>query len=174
MVPYYRTMISIRELPRFEVLEEDARRIPTLDPSTLLAFLSVLIVASDVERRMDAHFARYGLSQGRFVVLMLLNRRKDGHSTPADLADEAGVTRATMTGLLDGLEAENLVDRTHRKDDRRMIDVRITRKGQSLLERILPDHYARIGDLMSNLTKAEKKTLTELLGKVRERFSPST
>jgi DNA-binding MarR family transcriptional regulator len=164
-------MISIKELPRFEVLEEDARRIPTLDPTTVLAFLSVLIVASDVERGLDAHFSRYGLSQGRFVILMILNRRTDLPGTPADLADAAGVTRATVTGLLDGLEAEGLVERTSRKADRRMVDVRITKKGRTLLDRILPDHYARISELMSNLDKAEKKVLIDLLAKVRERFS---
>ena len=163
-------MIAIRELPQFEVLQEDARHIPSLDPATVLAFLSILIVAGDVERRLDEHFGRYGLSQARFLVLMLLHRRKDGPSTPADLAASCSVTRATMTGLLDGLETDAFVERVHRKDDRRMIDVHITKKGRDLLARILPDHYARISALMTGLTRAEKKTLTELLAKVRERF----
>ena len=163
-------MIAIRELPQFEALQEDAKSIPTLDPTTVLSFLSILIVSSEVERRMETHFARYDLSQARFLVLMLLRRRKESPSTPADLADGASVTRATMTGLLDGLEADSLVERSHRKDDRRMIDVRITKKGLTLLDRILPDHYERIGALMAGLTKAERKTLTDLLAKVRERL----
>jgi DNA-binding MarR family transcriptional regulator len=163
-------MIALKELPRVEMLQDDARRIPTLDPPTVLAFLSILIVSADVERGIEAHFARYGLSQGRFLLLMLLNRRKDASATPADLAEQAGVTRATVTGLLDGLEGDGLVERTHRKDDRRMVDVRITKKGQTLLEKILPDHYGRISEIMGNLTRAEKKTLTELLAKVRERL----
>jgi len=166
-------MIALKELPRVEALQDDARRIPTLDPPTVLAFLSILIVAADVDRGIDGHFARYGLSQGRFLVLMLLNRNKERTMTPAELADQAGVTRATITGLLDGLEADGFAERAHRKDDRRMIDVRITKKGLALLDRILPDHYGRIGDIMANLSRAEKKTLTELLAKVRERITPS-
>ncbi len=161
-------MLSLRELPRVEVLEAEAKRFSTLDPSTVLAFLSVLIVAADVERSVDPHFARYGLSQGRFVVLMALRRRPELTATPADLADHAGVTRATITGLLDALEKEELVERSHRTDDRRSLHVRLTKKGVNLLEKILPDHYARIGTLMGKLTKSEKKQLVALLGKMRE------
>ena len=160
-------MLPLRELPRVEALEEDARKY-SLEPVTLLAFLSVLIAGAEVERRVEPHFARYGLSQARFVVLMALRRRPDHAATPADLADHAAVTRATMTGLIDGLEGDGLVERTSRTDDRRSVDVHLTKKGLQLLEKILPDHYARIGELMGKLTKAEKKQLTVLLGKMRE------
>jgi DNA-binding MarR family transcriptional regulator len=161
-------MLSLRELPRVEALEADARRISSLDPAAVLAFLSVVVTSVEIERRIDVHFGRYGLSHGRFLVLMLLRRREDHTATPAEIAEEAQVTRATVTGLVDGLEAEGLVERAHRSDDRRSVHVRLTRKGDALLDRMLPDHYARIGAVMARLTRAEKKQLTGLLGKVRE------
>jgi DNA-binding MarR family transcriptional regulator len=104
---------------------------------------------------------------------MLLNRSREAMS-PGELADAADVTRATVTGLLDVLESDGLVARSARRGDRRMIDVRITKKGRDLLERTLPDHYARIGGFMADLTRAEKKTIIELMGKVRERFARET
>jgi DNA-binding MarR family transcriptional regulator len=161
-------MLSLRELPRVESLEEDARRYSALDPPTVLAFLSVFIVSAELERLVEPHFAQWGLSQGRFVILMALRRAPHATSTPADLAAHASVTRATITGLLDGLEKDGFVERTSRSDDRRSVDVRLTKKGQNLLERVLPEHYERIGSLMSTLSKQEKKQLTFLLGKVRE------
>jgi DNA-binding MarR family transcriptional regulator len=170
-------MMTLRELPRVEALEAEARRVSSLDPAAVLAFLSVLVSAAEVERHIDTHFGRYGLSQGRFLVLMLLKRREDNMATPAEIASAAQVTRATVTGLTDGLEAEGLVERVHRKDDRRSVYVRITKKGLAMLERILPDHYARIGAVMGRLTRAEKKQLTTLLGKMREGLAevlPST
>lgn len=78
------------------------------------------------------------------------------------------MTRATVTGLLDGLEEDGLVERSHRTDDRRSVSVTITKKGLGMIEKMLPDHYARIGTLMKKLTRQEKKQLTVLLGKVRE------
>jgi DNA-binding MarR family transcriptional regulator len=99
---------------------------------------------------------------------MALRRHPDGRATPAELAEHLAVTRATVTGLLDGLEEDGLVERSHRTDDRRSVSVTITKKGLGLIEKILPDHYARIAVLMKKLTRQEKKQLTVLLGKVRE------
>jgi DNA-binding MarR family transcriptional regulator len=161
-------MISLRELPRVEVLEADARKFSSLDPPTLLAFLSIFVTSGEIGRGVEPHFARYGLSQGRFSTLMALRRKPEGRATPAELADHLAVTRATVTGLLDGLEADGLVERSHRTDDRRSVSVTITKKGLSMIEKMLPDHYARIGTLMKKLTRQEKKQLTVLLGKVRE------
>jgi DNA-binding MarR family transcriptional regulator len=161
-------MISLRELPRVEVLEADARRFSSLDPPTLLAFLSIFVTSGEIGRLVEPHFARYGVSQGRFTTLMALRRQPEGRATPAELAEHLAVTRATVTGLLDGLEEDGLLERSHRTDDRRSVSVTITKKGLALIEKILPDHYARIGALMKKLTRQEKKQLTVLLGKVRE------
>lgn len=160
-----------KDLPKFEVLQADARRFGSGDPSDVLVLLSLLGAARDVGRMKEAHFARYGLSDGRFFVLMLLRRiREDGGSamSPADIADRAGVSRATMTGLLDGLEKDGLIARVPRSDDRRMIDIHITDHALKLLERTLPDHYARLGKALAGVSKSEKETLTRLLTRVRE------
>jgi hypothetical protein len=52
--------------------------------------------------------------------------------------------------------------------------VRLTKKGLALLERILPDHYGRLGEVMGRLSRAEKKQLATLLGKVREGLAAAT
>ena len=60
----------------------------------------------------------FGLSEGRFIVLFLLDSVPRGVA-PNKLAEQAGVTPATMTGLIDGLERDNLVNRQADPDDRR-------------------------------------------------------
>lgn len=86
---------------------------------------------------------------------------------PLDFAELAGVTRATVTGLLDGLEREGLVKRSPHPVDRRMIMIHLTAKGRQLLSQMLPDHFCRTAGLMANLTAPEKQRLIELLAKVQ-------
>jgi DNA-binding MarR family transcriptional regulator len=163
-----------RDMPKFEVLQADARRFGVGDPADVILLLTLLAAAREVGRFKETHFARYGLSDGRFFILMQLRRAKeaDGSSlTPADLAERSCVSRATVTGLLDGLEKDGLISRLPRQDDRRMVDIRITDQGLKLLERTLPDHFARLGSVMNALGKAEKETLIRLLTKVRESVS---
>ncbi|HYD84481.1 MAG TPA: MarR family transcriptional regulator, partial [Opitutus sp.] len=42
-----------------------------------------------------------------------------------------------------------------------------TPKGQALLETILPPHFKRMAALMNPLTETERKTLVDLLKKIR-------
>ena len=114
---------------------------------------------------MDAHFARHNLSKGRFQILMHL-KRKEGPLSPAELAENCGVTRATVTGLVDTLEHAGLVERVQDSADRRSVQVRLTPAGDAHLDQMLPDHYRRLEGVMAGLTKDELKVFVELLGKI--------
>jgi DNA-binding MarR family transcriptional regulator len=158
---------TLRELPKYECLRELASRIPEVDPSAVEACLVTLRTASDVLDSFDVHFARHGLSQGRFTVLMLLTVHPDHGQCPSELADRAGVTRATMTGLLDGLERDGFLVREPHPEDRRTITARLTERGHLFLREMLPDHFRRIAALMADLPEDERQTLVRLLSKVR-------
>jgi DNA-binding MarR family transcriptional regulator len=86
--------------------------------------------------------------------------------TPAELAEAAGVTRATMTGLVDTLERDGLVRREPNPDDRRMMSVELTSAGEEFIRRMLPGHFQLMAALMQPLTDEERKTLVGLLHKV--------
>jgi DNA-binding MarR family transcriptional regulator len=108
---------------------------------------------------------------------MLLNRACEttsALSTPAELADEAGVTRATMTGLLDTLEKDNLVARESDPNDRRTVLIRLTDKGRSLLEGLLPDFFRRVCAVIDPLSEDERLQLVGLLQKVQQGLAAAT
>lgn len=162
-------MLLLRDLPKYETLLAYSKRYRNVDPSAVESFLNLLRVASDLIDATDHYFGEHGTSQGRFTVLCLLNRNPDVPLCPADLAQRAGVTRATMTGLLQGLEAEGLVKRSACDDDKRMFYVELTSKGRRYLDSILPDWFRRVGELMAGLTDKERVAIQKSLEKVRSR-----
>lgn len=160
--------LRLDKIPRFETLQRFAEEYPELDPAAMEASLTLWCIGGELSFALETHFRRYDLSPGRFMVLMALLRHGTPGLTPAELADRSQVTRATMTCLLDGLEGAELVVREPNPDDRRSLQVTLTRKGRRALDRILPDHYRRIAALMGALSTDEKRTLTRLLQKVAE------
>jgi len=159
----------LKDLPRYECLLEAAKQFPDLDPSASEVYLHLLRTSDEAFRILTAHLHAAGLSQGRFTVLMLLIDKGSGCprvSTPAELADKAGVTRATMTGLIDTLERDGLVSRDPDPDDRRMMSVRLTPKGEALIHDYLPGHFKLTASLVQPLTENERKTLVKLLAKI--------
>ena len=166
-------LLMLRKLPRYECLLEAAKEFPDLDPSACEAFLHLLHAGDEGFRVVESHLARHNITQGRFGVLMILlnNCRQDGGTpalSPAELADRTGVTRATMTGLIDTLERDGLVTRAPDAADRRMMEVCLTEKGRAILHEILPEHFRRMAALMQSLDETERKTLVGLLNKIQE------
>ena len=175
--------LLLKDLPRYECLLEAAKEFPDLDPSAAEAFLQLLRAGDEVFDVTERNMSDHDISHGRFSVLMLLWRSVQpraakllgadecvpGPRTPAELAEAAGVTRATMTGLVDTLERDGFVKREPDPDDRRMMSVRLTRAGERFLRDFLPGHFQAITALMSPLSETERKTLVRLLGKVQHR-----
>jgi len=165
-----------KNLPRYECLIEAAKKFPDLDPSACEAFLYLLRAGSDSIHGCEAYFAGHDLSQGRFTVLMLLLDKQENRAisrTPAELADLANVTRATMTGLIDTLERDGLVTREPDPVDRRMMAVKLTAKGHFLLNRVLPGYFRHMAELMAPLSETERKALVRLLLKIAPQTAAS-
>ena len=171
--------LLLKDLPRYECLLEGAKEFPELDPSACVAYLNLLRTGDEVYGVIGRYLSEHHISQGRFSVLMLLWRtsqmrcgggeqtaENQGPRTPAELADAAGVTRATMTGLVDTLERDGLVRREPDPNDRRMMSVELTPEGVTFIKQMLPGHFRLMAELMEPLTEDERKTLVGLLNKI--------
>ena len=159
-------MYTLRDVPKYEHIRAAANKYPDMEPASAATFVLLLRIASDLLALTDDYLAGHNLSQGRFIVLMLLNRYPDTPQNPCELARKAGVTRATMTGLLDGLEREEFITRKTVADDRRMLDVALSPKGKKFLEMITPGYFRLIRRCMAGLTQPEKEQMITLLTKL--------
>lgn len=157
-------MLQLKDLPTAEVLNKFAERYPEADITAVATFLSLLRVATNLSTALDACLSKYDLLQGRWWVLILLMREESRTSTPSVLAEKTGVTRATMTGLLDGLEQVGLVTREYTKNDRRIVLIKLTDAGQAKLDVVMPDYYKRLRQCMRGLNEEQRQQLQQMLG----------
>jgi DNA-binding MarR family transcriptional regulator len=103
------------------------------------------------------------LSPGR-VGMMLLVEANPG-VTQGRLAQEVGLDRSTMVGVIDGLEGRGLIER-RRGEDRRTNGLWLTRSGRTLLSRLkrrIELHERRVA---ARLQPAERAQLIALLEKL--------
>jgi DNA-binding MarR family transcriptional regulator len=152
-------MLLLKELPTSKSLEKFVKRYPDADIAAISDFVNLLRASSDISTALDKLLAKHELLQGRWWVLVLLMRQDDLTSTPTDLAEKAGVTKATMTGFIDGLVREGLVTRITDDVDRRKLLIKLTDAGQEKLDMVLPDYYKKVSALMSLLNTDQRETL---------------
>jgi DNA-binding MarR family transcriptional regulator len=160
-------MLQLKDLPTTAVLDQFAERYPDADVTAVSSFLQLLRVATDLSIALDTCLSKHGLLQGRWWVLILLMREATKISTPSSLADKAGVSRATMTGLIDGLEQNGLVERVFAKDDRRSVLIHLTEAGQAKLDAVMPDYYRRVRLCMQTLDEENRTQLQQILGLIK-------
>jgi DNA-binding MarR family transcriptional regulator len=152
-------MLLLKELPTSKSLEKFVKRYPDADIAAISDFVNLLRASSDISTALDKLLAKHELLQGRWWVLVLLMRQDDLTSTPTDLAEKAGVTKATMTGFIDGLVREGLVTRITDDVDRRKLLIKLTDAGQQKLDMVLPDYYKKVSVLMSLLNADQRASL---------------
>ena len=122
-----------------------------------------------------AHMAQktspYGITKAGFSVLMILSRSQSKACKQNEISQLMLVSRANITGLVDSLVRQGLVERTNDPHDRRVNMVRILPKGEKLLEDLLPGYYKHIHEICSVFTAKEKKTINDLLTRLRNKVS---
>jgi len=161
-------MFFLKGLPTDRNLRDFAERYPNMNPSALKTCAELMRTGSDLMAAFETILARSGLSQGRFLTLIVMNRAPDEAITPSTLAQRLGVTRATMTGLLDGLQKDGLIERRAHPNDRRKVGVILTASGRHILDSTLPEYYRHFAKLTTYLDEGERQTLISLLKKVNQ------
>ena len=166
-------LLMLKDVPRYECLREAAKKYPSLDPGAFGAFLNLLRTGDEVFGAEEDYLSGHGVSHGRFMVMMLLQRpcADEEPSTPASLAEECKVSRATMTGLIDTLEKDGVVVRKADTRDRRTLRVELTPRGKAFIKKIAPGYFQRVSAVLKPLKNAERKQLVGLLQKIQEGLS---
>ena len=118
------------------------------------------------------HIESLGLTPSQFDVIAELGGMEG--LTCAELSKATLVTKGTLTGVLDRLEAKSLLKRENIKDDRRATKIRLTPQGEALFQRVFPAHAAFLRPFFENaLTQLEVKQMKVLLARLRESFEES-
>lgn len=107
---------------------------------------------------------QHGLTQPQFGVLEMLGHL--GPLTIGDIGKRMLVTGGCVTVILDNLEKEELVERIRSSEDRRVIKVQLTDKGESTFKTVFGKHAHRVAELASVLSEEEQLQLSTLLKKL--------
>ena len=147
-----------------------------VDVDALAAVSNIYRAATAIRRHMETRvLAPEQLSWTAFVTLWVLWIW--GEMEARYLAAEAGVTKGTLTGVLDTLERRGLVARRRHDDDRRLLSVSLTDEGDRLLVRVFPAFNAeevRVASLVAPADRAAMAAgLREIVRHVGELGEPS-
>ena len=109
---------------------------------------------------------RFGTTLPRFDLMSQLERHPEGLKMK-ELSHRMMVTGGNVTGIVDQLEKEELVERLPEPGDRRASRVRFTRAGDKAFAEMARAHEEWVASVFSGLTRKEHTELFRLLAKVK-------
>lgn len=155
-----------------QLLAQWGRQLPGIDVSPMapvgrLHRLSQLVL----QKVHNPVFDRHQISVQDFDVMAALFRSGPPYrQSPGELLAQTMVTSGTMTNRIDRLEESGFVAREADPNDRRGIQVVLTRKGKEALLRVLPEHIESERTLLSVLDAREQQQLSGLLSRLLAQF----
>jgi DNA-binding MarR family transcriptional regulator len=159
--------------PPPRVQEALRKRLPSQDLDAFTAMFTLRNTAQLVENVISEWLAGTAGSVARFQIMALLWASDDRGVPHKEVVAALGVTRATVSGLMAGLERDGLVASAVAKDDRRNLLAGLTEKGQAMMDGAVKPNSVRLRAAFALLSTDELVILIRLLHRVRRGFASS-
>ena len=118
-----------------------------------------------IELFLDQKTRRYliskGISHARFILLVEVYFNPGLSLT--ELYEKMCVTLSTVSNLTDQLVISGLLSRERRSDDRRVIELNLTKEGHDLLEGILKYRYSLIRNILEGMPAESVSSFVKII-----------
>ena len=129
---------------------------------------AILRALRRITRAIDLHSRKlattFGLTGPQLVCLRALGQVE--HSTPSALAKELSLSQATVTGIVDRLDARQLLTRERNSRDRRLVTVTITAAGRALIAQAPSPLQETFIEELERLKPEEQRNILETLERI--------
>jgi DNA-binding MarR family transcriptional regulator len=123
-------------------------------------------LAAEVSLALSSEYqARYELDVPEWRVLATLGFRKEACSAQY-ISQCTRTHKSTISRAVTTLLERELIERVANADDRREFRLRMTRKGKTLYDELIPRLLHREQEILACLSRQERKELGRLLGKI--------
>lgn len=100
----------------------------------------------------------------------LAHIRDEGSATMSEVATALHLDLSTITRLADQLEEKELIRRVRAEEDRRVIRMSLTRKGQGVLDAIEGDLVAEYRAVLQGIPPASRRSVLDAIDGLRVAF----
>ena len=106
----------------------------------------------------------YKITREQWITLSVLTDEKG--ITQQELADKGFKNKASITSLIDHMEANNLVIRSSDKKDRRIKRIYLTKEGEDLYVKLTKSAYTVIDKAVKNIDEDDLQKSIDILNKI--------
>ena len=149
-------------------LQEELKQSKPFASLEVEAYISLVRTEAILSQRVNALFKAHGITQTLYNLMRII-RGGPEEGVPCATVGERLITRVPdVTRLVDRAVDQGLVTRNRPESDRRVVLLRLTERGDTLLETLRQPLVDLHGEQLGRLPENDLKTLIDLLARLRE------
>jgi DNA-binding MarR family transcriptional regulator len=126
-------------------------------------------VIGQLRRAGSFKHGRTNLKGAEKHILLLIGEMKKGQPvTISEIANKIGVTLAAVTHQINALEQEGLIERLQDKEDRRLVFIALSKKGQVQVVKLKKEFSDRIKKLTDFLGEKDTLSLIHIVKRISD------
>ena len=130
------------------------------------------MLSRKIKRKLDETFVSYGITGVQAIMLKFINdKSREGKVYAKDIESEFDMRRATIAGILQLLEQNQLITRKAEGSDARLKEITITKKALEIINNVDSSIAQLEKRLEKNMSKEEKENFLKTLDKLSKNLS---
>jgi len=140
---------------------------PEIKPEIDRILEAILYLYTESRRITKEAARRVNLTGPQLTVIKMLEGF--GDLSLSELSDRIRAQNSTVTGIIDRMEREGLVERTRSKEDRRVVYICLTEKGARIAREIAVEPMEILRATLASLSQSETRELLKISTKLARR-----
>ncbi len=124
------------------------------------------VIMREYVKIQGREFYKLKITMPQFFVMDILNH--NGETKMTDLAGSVNVTTAAMTGIVDRLVRDGYLIRVSDPEDRRIIKVKLTSKGSSVVRNIIEKRKELTMKMFGAISQEDRIAYLNILTSIKE------
>ena len=130
------------------------------------------MLSRKIKRKLDETFVSYGITGVQAIMLKFINdKSREGKVYAKDIESEFDMRRATIAGILQLLEQNQLITRKAEGSDARLKEITITKKALEIINNVDSSIAELEKRLEKNMSKEERENFLKTLDKLSRNLS---
>lgn len=130
------------------------------------ALMNIWWTANVLRKISSKFFHEYSSSDAQFNILVLLKDSKEP-LTQNDLSKKLLVDKSNITGLLDRLQKQDLIQRVPVEGDRRSYHIHLTKAGAKLTAKLDALYVKKVQSIMKDMSERDCRDIIRITKKMR-------
>ena len=154
------------EFPDLEKLNILVMKYKIVNSELTISYLTLLLMSQKIMGKTESFLNKFNITNTQLSIMLLLYMNKANHETLSSISGKLGLSSPGISKVLNTLHKKDFIIKKENLNDRRCKYISLSKKGEDVLNVIIPEYRLKYEKFLSDFTFEELKNLKDMVLKL--------